>query len=81
MGQAGYGYQLSLTRSVQNGTITVQYDVFEVGVNADGSVAWQGPHTGGSLASSSGTCCARDLLVSFPGSGEGHKVEVDLQWF
>jgi hypothetical protein len=82
-GQAGYGYNFSVYRTLDTatGTITIQYDTYEVGVRADGSIAWQGPDTAGTSEVSSETCCALVAEAYYPGGGDGTKVAVDLQWF
>jgi hypothetical protein len=82
-GQAGYGYMFSVYRTLDaaTGTITIQYDTYEVGVRADGSVAWQGPDTEGTTEVSARTCCALVAEAYYPGGTEGTKVAVDLQWF
>ncbi|HMG55656.1 MAG TPA: hypothetical protein VK601_19290, partial [Kofleriaceae bacterium] len=80
-GQAGYGSFVKLMRSIENGRVTIRYDAYEVGVRADGTIAWEGPHGSGLASASAQSCSAEVFRVFFPGSDEGEKVAIDLQWF
>jgi hypothetical protein len=80
-GQAGYGFEVSIVRASANGSISLDYEAWEVGVRADGSIAWEGPHAFASNQVSDDGCCDIDYLTVFPGSNLGEKVHVDLQWF
>lgn len=80
-GQAGYGFEIDLQRTASGGSIVIQWQAWELGVRADGSIAWQGPHATGQTAISTTTCCDLQYLAYFPGSGLGEKIRVGLQWF
>lgn len=75
-GQPGYGFHLELKYSAAGGTALLEYEVYETGIRADGSVAWSGPHSTGTSAVSS--CNTVDLKIGFA-SGLGEKIRAGIR--